>query len=102
MSSQVLGLQQKQQGRIGVHGTGLVLGCLLGGTHLLWALLVASGFAQIVMDFIFWLHFIRPVYLIEGFNIAQAAGLVALTGVTGYGIGAAFALLWNRLTAPSA
>ena len=95
MTSQVFGLDVKRQGVIGVHSTGLALGCLLGGMHLLWALLVASGFAQPVMDFIFWLHFIRPVYVIEGFNVARAAGLVALTD--GYATGAAFALLLNRL-----
>lgn len=97
MTTGVFGLVVKEQGAIGVNSTGLALGCLLGGMHLLWALLVASGFAQPVMDFIFWLHFIRPVYVIEGFNLARAAGLVALTGVIGYAMGATFALLWNRL-----
>ncbi len=97
MTSHVLGLDVKRQGAIGVHSTGLALGSLLGGMHLLWALLVASGFAQPVTDFIFWLHFIRPVWVIEGFNVGRAAGLVGLTGVIGYAMGAAFALLWNRL-----
>ncbi len=97
MTSHVFGPDVKRQGAIGVHSTGLALGCLLGGMHLLWALLVASGFAQPVMDFIFWLHFIRPVYVIEGFDVARAAGLVALTGVIGFAMGTAFALLWNRL-----
>jgi Exopolysaccharide synthesis, ExoD len=36
--------------------------------HLLWVLLVASGWAQPLMDFVFWLHCIRPVYVIEGFD----------------------------------
>ena len=97
MTSQVLGLDVRRRGAIGVHSTGLALGCLLGGIHLLWALLVASSFAQPVMDFVFWLHFIRPVYVIEGFDLARAAGLVALTGAIGYAMGAAFALLWNQL-----
>lgn len=97
MTSHVLGLDVNREGAIGVHSTGLVLGFLLGGMHLLWALLVASGFAQPVMDLIFWLHFIRPVWVMEGFNMGRAAGLVALTGVTGYAMGALSALLWNRL-----
>ncbi|MGL4286505.1 MAG: hypothetical protein ACRCVA_09195 [Phreatobacter sp.] len=97
MTSHILGLDESRRGAIGVHSTGLALGSLLGGAHLLWALLVASGFAQSVMDFIFWLHFIRPVWVIEGFNVGKAAGLIGLTGVIGYALGAAFAFLWNRL-----
>lgn len=97
MTSHLFGPDAKRRGRISVHSAGLALGCLLGGMHLLWALLVASGFAQPVMDFIFWLHFIRPVYVIDGFDAARAAGLVALTGAIGYAMGIAFALLWNRL-----
>ena len=69
----------------------------LGGFHLLWALLVVSGAAQPVMDFIFWLHFIRPVYVIEGFEPLRAAGLILLTTAVGYAIGGAFALLWNHI-----
>jgi hypothetical protein len=61
---------------IGVGNAGFALGSLLGGLHLLWALLVASGWAQPLMDFIFWLHFIRPVYMIEAFDPLRAAGLV--------------------------
>ena len=75
----------------------MVLGFLLGGLHLFWALLVAVGWAQPLMDFIFWLHFIRPVYVIEGFEPLRAAGLVLLTGAIGYAMGGAYALLWNRL-----
>ena len=97
MTTHLFRLEAKPQGAIWVHSAGLALGCLLGGMHLLWALLVASGFAQLVMDFIFWLHFIRPVYVIERFDVARAAGLVALTAAIGYAMGAAFALLWNRL-----
>ncbi len=76
---------------------GLALGSLFGGVHLLWALLVAVGWAQPLMDFIFWLHFVRPVYVIEGFDPLRAAGLVLFTSLVGYVIGCAFALLWNHL-----
>jgi hypothetical protein len=73
------------------------LGSLLGGMHLVWALLVASGLAQPLMDFVFWLHFIRPVLVIEGFDPLHAAGLVLFTAAVGYSLGCAFALLWNHL-----
>lgn len=80
-----------------INRTGLVLGLLLGAIHLLWALLVAAGIAQIVVDFVFRLHFIRPVYVIEPFDPLRAVGLVLLTAACGYCIGASFASLWNRL-----
>ncbi len=75
---------------------GLVLGSLLGIWHLAWALLVALGWAQPLINFIFWLHFIKPIYVIEPFNAGTAAMLVAITALCGYVVGFIFALLWNR------
>jgi hypothetical protein len=84
-------------GYIDPNRAGLVLGALLGGWHVLWALLVALGLAQPVIDFLFWLHFMKPVYVIEPFAIGRAAILVLVTAAIGYGSGFAFALLWNRI-----
>jgi hypothetical protein len=75
---------------------GLVLGTLIGGWHLLWALLVALGWAQPLIDFIFWLHFIKPVYVVGKFDAGIAALLVGLTAVIGFVSGGAFGVLWNR------
>ncbi|MBS0579601.1 MAG: hypothetical protein JSR36_10100 [Proteobacteria bacterium] len=76
---------------------GLVVAILLGGWHLAWAVLVAIGWAQPLIDFIFWIHFIQPVYVVENFSIAIAALLIAVTAGIGYALGWAFALLWNRV-----
>ena len=97
MTSQVVGSRPQGRFEVGVNHTGLVLGLLLGSFHLLWALLVATGWAQALMDFIFWLHFIKPVYVIEAFDPLRACGLVLITGAVGYAIGCAYALLWNRI-----
>lgn len=74
---------------------GLVLGTLLGGWHVLWALLVALGWAQAVIDFVFWLHFLRPVYVVGSFNPGIALILIAITAAIGYAFGYLFGALWN-------
>ena len=77
--------------------TALILAILLGSWHLVWALLVAAGWAQPLIDFIFWIHFIQPVYAIQKFNIGIALLLVGVTAAIGYVIGWIFAVLWNKL-----
>ena len=83
--------------KISANRAGLVLAALLGGMHLLWALLILAGWAQPVIDFIFWLHMIKPVYVVEPFAIGRAVGLVVLTAAVGYGAGWVLAAVWNRL-----
>ena len=96
MSTQLVG-SILQSPAIGVNRTGVVLGSLFGAMHLGWVVLVASGVAQPVADFVFWLHFIRPVWVIEAFEPFRALGLVVLTAAIGYLIGGAFALIWNHI-----
>jgi hypothetical protein len=97
MTNHVIEFETARTANVRVNSAGLALGLLLGGLHLLWVLLVATGGAQPLIDFIFWLHFIRPVYVIEAFDPFRAAGLVLLTAAVGYSIGGTFALLWNRV-----
>ncbi len=75
----------------------LVFGSLAGGWHLLWSLLVALHWAQPLIDFIFWIHFIKPVYVVEGFGLGRALILIAVTSTIGGGVGYFFGLLWNRI-----
>jgi hypothetical protein len=74
---------------------GLVLGAVIALWHLSWSLLVALGWAQSFVDFIFWIHFIKSVYVVETFNPGRAAILVAVTAAIGFVIGSVFAALWN-------
>jgi hypothetical protein len=74
---------------------GLVLSAVIGLWHLSWSLLVALGWAQSFVDFIFWIHFVKPVYVVETFNPGRAAILVAVTAAIGFVIGSVFAVLWN-------
>jgi hypothetical protein len=59
--------------------------------------LVALGWAQPVIDFVFWMHFIQPVFVIRPFSLSAAAALIVFTSVVGFVMAFLFALLWNRL-----
>ncbi len=76
---------------------GLTLGGLTGTFHFFWAALVALGLAQRVIDFVFWMHFIKPIYVLSPFSIGTALTLVAVTFVIGYAMGLVLACLWNFL-----
>jgi hypothetical protein len=76
---------------------GLTLGILLGLWHLCWAALVALGWAQGVVDFLFKIHFFAPVLRIQQFDGETAALLVIVTAAIGFVIGVVGALAWNQL-----
>jgi len=82
---------------ISVGKSGLVLGALLGGWHLCWSALVALKLAQPLIDFVFWIHFIKPIYVIEPFEITRAVILIIVTAGVGFVFGSAFALIWNAV-----
>ena len=75
---------------------GLALAAFFGAWHLLWSVLVALGWAQVLIDFVFWIHFIKPVYVIDIFSPGRALLLIAITSAVGYLFGCTFAFLWNR------
>ena len=81
--------------RVNIHRVGLIFALLGGGWHLLWTVLVASGWAQAVADFIFWMHFIKPVYVIEPFVLVRASILIGITAIIGYIGGFLLGVLWN-------
>ena len=87
-------------GALNKNRTGLVLGAFIGLWHFSWVLLVAVGLAQPLIDWIFRLHFIQPVYRVTSFRWDHAAGLVLFTAVSGYFLGWIFAALWNGLHPP--
>ena len=80
-----------------VYKAGLVLGAVMGGWHACWATLVALRLAQPIIDFVFWVHFIKPVYVIEPFEITRAAILLIVTAALGFAIGAVFSMIWNAV-----
>lgn len=82
---------------ISVNRAGLILASFLGLFHLAWALLVALGFAQAILDFIYRLHFLNNPFTIQTFELGTAALLVIVTAACGYVLGAVLAWLWNLI-----
>lgn len=82
---------------IGANKAGLVVGLLLGGWHFLWSLIVALHVAQPVIDFVFWMHFMRPIVVVEEFSFVRAIVLIVVTSALGYVAGYCFGFLWNRI-----
>jgi hypothetical protein len=70
---------------------------MMGLWHLSWLLLVAVGWAQRIVDFVFWVHFLKPPLIVEPFDVATALVLVTVTLFLGFVVGSIFALLWNRM-----
>jgi hypothetical protein len=74
-----------------------VIGALIGGWHFVWSGLVGIGWAQPILDFIFWAHMIEPVYFVKPFDAVAAVSLIVTTAVIGYMFGFLGAIIWNRL-----
>ena len=76
---------------------GFALGGLLGLWHLVWSVLVAIGWAQPLIGWIFQLHMMRPPFTVMPFDIGMAALLVIVTSVFGCVLGWVFATIWNAV-----
>ena len=76
---------------------GLVVGALFGAWHVFWSVLVLIGWAQPILDFLFWAHMIKPVYFVKPFDPVAAIALIVITAVIGYVFGFFGAVIWNRL-----
>ena len=78
---------------------GIVVGSFLGLWHLAWSLLVAIGLAQLLLDWVFRLHFIQPPYTVTPFKPLLAVALIVITSLLGYIIGWVLGAIWNWLHA---
>ena len=74
----------------------LIGGISLSSLHFCWVILVASGWAQSVLDFIFKLHMLSSPFQVQAFDLELATGLISFTFLIGCFYGALFFLLKNK------
>ncbi|HEY4500698.1 MAG TPA: DUF5676 family membrane protein [Candidatus Paceibacterota bacterium] len=76
--------------------TGIALGALVGGLHLVWSVLVALGWAQALVNFSQWAHMVSIPVVIQPFNLSAAVTVIVVAAIVGYVIGSIFARIWNH------
>lgn len=79
------------------HKTGLAVGKLLGGLHIIWSILVALNWAQALVNFSMWAHMVNVPIVVEPFSLAAAVTVIIIATIIGYVIGNAFARISNWL-----
>ncbi len=70
-----------------------------GGVHLVWALVVAAGWAQKVVDWLYSLHFVQMTMTVQAFDFVNALYLVVVAFLVAYVAGFVLATLWNLIVA---
>jgi hypothetical protein len=61
----------------------------------LWAVLVAAGWAQALINFVFWVHFLTPPHAVRPFHLEVALILIVVTSAVGCATGYILGVLWN-------
>ena len=57
------------QSKMSAIDAGLIGSIIMISVDLLWCILVFFDSAQTVTDYIFWMHFVKPAYQIEKFDM---------------------------------
>lgn len=73
----------------------MISGFSLASLHICWALLVAIGWAQPVIDFIFKLHMLSSPFKVQTFELPLALGLIGITFLIGCFYGIVFSVMKN-------
>ncbi len=76
--------------------TGLVFGSFAAFVHLVWSILIAFGWAQGWMDFVYNLHSLNNPFTVMPFDLMRSLGLIVLTFFVGYIVGNVFAIIWKK------
>ena len=74
----------------------LTVGAFAGLLHLVWSIMIAFGWAQAYMDFVLGMHSLSNPYVVSSFSLGRSVGLIVLTSIVGYVVGAIFATIFNK------
>lgn len=77
----------------------LVAGLCLASIHLVWATLVAVGWAQALIDFVFRLHMLSTPFQVQAFDPKLAIGLIGFTFIIGCLCGALIHIIKSKFSA---
>jgi hypothetical protein len=80
--------------------TGLATGIFFAIVHAIWAIaiLILPTLTQKMLDWIFIIHFLEPIYKITSVSFLQGLLLIIMTFVVGFVIGWVFAAVYNLVT----
>ena len=78
-------------------GVGIVFGCFVATLHVVWGLLLLLGWAQPLVNFIFWVHMLSVPVQVQPFNWGIALLLIAVTWCVGFVFGFILATIWNTI-----
>lgn len=87
------------KGKCSEHAVGLTAGALVGSMHVGWAVMVALGYAQGLLDWVYRLHFLDDPFTVMEFQMQNAVMLVVVTTLVGYVAGYAGTWVWNKVNA---
>ena len=65
--------------------------------HLAWAIVVALGIAQPLVDFLIHLHMMKEDVTVLPFDFGSAVLLVLLSAAAGYVVGYLFGTIWGKV-----
>jgi hypothetical protein len=79
------------------HRAGLIGALLLGLWHAAWSGLVYKGWADGLLGWVFWMHFLTNPFVLDEFSGPRSVVLVLLASLSGYAAGWTVALLVHAL-----
>ncbi|HLC56523.1 MAG TPA: hypothetical protein VJJ23_04780 [Candidatus Nanoarchaeia archaeon] len=85
-------------GKLNKNQVGLTLGIFSAVMHFAWSMLVLSGFAKVLIDFVLGMHFLNIGYTMQSFSFLKMILLMILGFVSWYVYGYVFAAVWNWIS----
>ena len=86
--------------QVSVLRSSVTIGMLVALWHAIWVILVALGWAGIVLDFVLKLHFIGLRVQILPYSAVTGMILLLVAFTVGAFLGALAAMIWNALVSP--